>query len=67
MGLPKSVRFDDELETLVEEYLRENNIKFSQLIQLAIIKFISEQQAIELKPISPKKWKRTVEKAFKKH
>ena len=67
MGLPKSVRFDDKLESLVEDYLRENNIKFAQLIQLAIIKFISEQQSIELKPISSKKWKRAIEKAYKKN
>ena len=67
MGLPKSVRFDDELENLVDEYLKENNIKFAQLIQLAIIKFISEQQSIELKPISSQKWKRSAEKAYKKH
>ena len=67
MSLPKSVRFDDELETLVEEYLKQNNIKFAQLIQLAIVKFISEQQSIELKPIASKKWKNATEKAYQKH
>lgn len=67
MGLPKSVRFDGELQALVEEYLRQNNLKFSQLMQLAIMKFISEQQSIELTPISSKEWKQTVEKAYKRH
>ena len=33
MGLPKTVRFDDELESKVEEYIEKNDIKFSQLIK----------------------------------
>ncbi|MBI2026919.1 MAG: hypothetical protein HYS98_03815 [Deltaproteobacteria bacterium] len=67
MGLPKTVRMDDDLESLIKEYLRQNNIRFAQLVQLAIAKFICEHQAIELKPIHSKKWKKTVEKAYKKH
>ena len=67
MGLPKSIRFDSTLEAQVEDYLKENNIRFAQLIQLAILKFISEKQSIELKPISSKKWRSSIEKAYKKH
>ena len=67
MGIPKTVRFEDELESKVEEYLEKNDIKFSQLINLAVEKFISEPQSIELTPIESKKWEQTVAKAFKKH
>jgi hypothetical protein len=67
MGLPKTVRFDEKLEPKVEEYLEKNHIKFAQLINMAVEKFISEPQSIELSPIDPKKWDQTVAKAFKKH
>ncbi len=67
MGLPKTVRFDDELESKVEEYIEKNDIKFSQLINIAVEKFISEPQSIELEPINSKKWEQTIAKAHKKH
>ncbi len=67
MGLPKTVRFDDELEDLISEYLEKNKIKLSQLLTMAIAKFISEHQSIELTPVSSKKWQKTVERAYKKH
>ena len=67
MGLPKTVRFDDELEAKIEDYLEKNDIKFSQLVNLAVEKFITEPQSIVLKPIDSKKWEQTVAKAFKKH
>lgn len=67
MSVPKTVRFDDELEAKVEEYLEKNDIKFSQLVNIAVEKFISEPQSIQLEPISSKKWDQTVAKAYKKH
>ena len=67
MGLPKTVRFEETLERKVEEYLEKNHIKFAQLINMAVEKFISEPQSIELAPIDSKKWEQTVTKAFKKH
>lgn len=67
MGLPKTVRFDDELENLIKEYIHKNKIRFSQLLTMAISKFISEHHAIELTPVSAKKWRATVEKAYRKH
>ena len=67
MGLPKTVRFDDELETKVEKYLDKNDIKFAQLVNIAVEKFISEPQYIELQPIEDKKWETTIKKSLKKH
>jgi hypothetical protein len=67
MGLPKTVRFDDELESKVEEYIEKNDIKFAQLVNIAVEKFISEPQSIELTPVDAKKWEQTVAKAHKKH
>jgi hypothetical protein len=67
MGLPKTVRFEDELEKEIEEYLEINNLKFSQLLHSAIRKFISETQTITLVPANTGKFLKTAKRAFKKH
>jgi len=67
MGLPKTVRFEDELEEKLEKYLEANGIKFSQLINLAVSKFISEPQVIQLAPVHTDEFMKTAAKAFKKH
>jgi hypothetical protein len=67
MGLPKTVRFEDELEQKVEEYLDANGVKFSQLVNLAVAKFISEPQTIQLAPVKTEAFLDHAKKAFKKH
>jgi hypothetical protein len=67
MGLPKTVRFDDELEKKIEEYLEANGLKFAQLLNMAINKFISEPQTIQLVPVPTTDFMATAQKAFKKH
>ena len=67
MGLPKTVRFEEELEEKLEEYLEANGIRFSQLINLAVSKFISEPQSIQLAPVDTKDFMKTATKAFHKH
>jgi len=49
MGLPKSIRLDDDLEPKIHRYLKKNNLKFPQLVKLALEKFISQEQIIVLK------------------
>ncbi|MCB0350098.1 MAG: hypothetical protein KDD38_02870 [Bdellovibrionales bacterium] len=67
MGLPKTVRFDDDLEKKVEEYLEANGLKFAQLVNMAVSKFITEPQTIQLAPVDTKDFMATAKKAFKKH
>lgn len=67
MGNPKTVRLEDTLEIQVEEYLEKNPIKFPQLINMALKKFISEEQTITLTPASNEEFSNTAKKAFKKH
>ena len=66
-GLPKTVRFNDDLEKKVEKYLETNGIKFAQLVNMAVTKFITEPQSIQLAPVSTKDFMATAQKAFKKH
>jgi len=67
MGLPKSVRVDDALERKIEAYLDKNPVKFSQLVAMALEKFISEPQMIELCPVDDDQFLESAKKAFKKH
>ncbi len=67
MGLPKTVRFEEQLESEVEKYLEANGIKFSQLLNLAVSKFISEPQTIQLAPVETNDFMKTATKAFHKH
>jgi len=67
MGLPKTVRFDNELEQKVEEYLEANGIKFAQLVNMAVEKFITEPQTITLAPVDTKEFLSVAKKGFKKH
>jgi len=67
MGLPKTVRLEKDLEKKVESYLETNGIKFAQLVNLAVEKFIKEPQTIQLAPVDETKFMKTAAKAFKKH
>lgn len=67
MGLPKTVRFEEALEEKLEKYLEANGIRFSQLVNLAVSKFISEPQSIQLAPVDTKDFMKTATKAFHKH
>jgi predicted DNA-binding protein len=67
MGLPKSIRLKDELEDKIENYMEINGIKFADLINNALEKYISEPQTITLKSIDSKEFMDLAKKAFKKH
>ena len=69
LSLPKSVRLDPSLEKKVIRYLKANTelLTFSKLINLALEKFVSEPQTIELTPISDDEFLDAGSKAFKAH
>lgn len=67
MGLPRTVRLDHELELKTEHYLKTNEMKFPQLVKMAIAKFISEPQTIQLIPVNEKEFLSVAKKAFKHH
>jgi hypothetical protein len=67
MGLPKTVRFEEELQKKAENYFAANGIKFSQLVNMTVSKFISEPQTIKLAPVNTVEFMKTATKAFTKH
>lgn len=69
MAKAKTIRFEDHLESKVEEYAQKNGMKLNQLVNLAVKKFISESNTIELEPvdIDDESWNKSMKKAFKKN
>ncbi len=69
MSKPRTVRFNDQLDVLVEKYANKNNLSFNQVANLAVEQFITKPNSIELKPIkaTDSQWKKGAAKAFKKH
>jgi len=67
MGIPKTIRLKDDIEKKVETYLRKNSLSFPDLVNLAVEKFISEPQIIELVPVGDDELMKHAEKQFKKH
>lgn len=67
MGVPKTIRFEPKLETKVRQYLKKNKIKFSQLVNMAVDKFISEPQTITLVPAETKNFMETVDEVYEEH
>jgi predicted DNA-binding protein len=46
MGVPKSIRLREELEEKIESYMDMNGVKFAELLNNALEKYISEPQTI---------------------
>ena len=67
MGVPKTVRFDEELEPKISEYLDKNNLKLNRLVNIAVKKFISEINTIELEPVEIEEWNQVIGKAYNTH
>ncbi len=67
MSRPRTIRFKEELDSEVDEYTNKNGLNLNQLINLAVAKFISEPNTIELIPADDDKWSEEMKKAFVKH
>lgn len=69
MSKARTVRFQDELDHLVDEYTEKNGIKLNQLVNLAVQKYITEPNSIELEPVEAKDsdWDNAMKNSFKKN
>jgi len=68
MSTPKSLRLDRDIEKDVEQYLKKNkSIRFPQLVNLALRRFMSEKQTIVLEPASDEEAMQTAKAAFDEH
>jgi predicted transcriptional regulator len=67
MSKARTVRFDDEIDPLVDRFVEKNDINFNRLVNLAVKEYISKPHSIELEPITSDEWSKSMKKSFKKH
>jgi predicted transcriptional regulator len=67
MSKARTVRFDDDIDPLVDHFVEKNDINFNRLMNLAVKEFISKPHTIELEPIETEEWDKIMKKAYKKH
>lgn len=67
MSVPRSVRFHPQVEQQIEAYLASNPIKFSELVNMAVSRFMAEKQIIELLPVDTESSLKVAAKAFQNH
>jgi hypothetical protein len=67
MSKARTVRFDDDVDPLVDRFVEKNDINFNKLVNLAVKEFISKPHTIELEPISADEWNINMKKTYKKH
>jgi|GEM_PF-884073 len=66
-GKPNTIRLEEDLEPAVHEWLKLNEIEFSQLVDMALRDFIFKKQVIELKPVPLSVAKKSAKKMLRKY
>jgi len=67
MGKARTVRFDDDIDPMVDVFIEKNDINFNKLVNLAVKEFIKKPHTIELEPIDPSDWEKNLKRSFGKH
>jgi predicted transcriptional regulator len=67
MSKARTVRFDDDIDPLVDHFVEKNDINFNRLMNLAVKEFISKPHTIELEPVNEAEWDRLMKKSHKKY
>lgn len=69
MSKARTVRFEEELDKMVDQFTNTNGLKLNQLVNLAVKKYITEPNVIELEPVeaSDEQWTKNMKKSFSKH
>ena len=67
MSKARTVRLDDEIDPLVDQFLEKNSINLNKMVNMAIKEFITKPHTIELEPISDVEWEKATKKSYKKH
>lgn len=69
MSKARTIRFNEQLDAMVDEYTHKNGLKLNQLVNIAVKKYISEPNTIELEPVDTNdgEWEANMKKVFSKH
>ena len=69
MPKARTVRFEEELDRLVDQFTVKNGLKLNQLVNLAVKKYITEPNIIKLEPVETgdEQWTKSMKESFSKH
>jgi len=67
MSKARTVRFDENLDPIVEKFLEKNDLTLNKLVNLAVCDYISRPHTIEIVPVSEDDWDKQMKKSFKKY
>ena len=69
MSKARTIRFSEQIDSLVDEYTSKNGLKLNQLVNIAVKKYITEPNTIELEPVEAdnSEWEDSMQKAFTRH
>jgi hypothetical protein len=67
MSKARTVRFDENLDPIVEKFLEKNDLTLNKLVNLAVCDYISRPHTIEIVPVSEDDWGKQMKKSFKKY
>lgn len=69
MSKARTIRFNEQLDAMVDEYTNKNGLKLNQLVNIAVKEYISEPHTIELEPVdsNDSEWDSNMKKAFSKN
>ena len=67
MGKARTVRFEDDVDPAVDQFLEKNDINFNKMVNLAVKEFISNPHYIELIPVNEEEWDKLMKKSYKKY
>jgi hypothetical protein len=67
MSKPRTVRFEDDMDSAVELYIEKNDININKLVNLAVKEFISKPHTIELEPVNEGEWDQLMKQSYNKY
>ena len=67
MSKARTVRFDEEIEPVVDKFLEKNDLNLNKLVNLAVRDYIARPHTIEIVPVSEDDWDKQMKKSYKKY
>ena len=67
MSKARTIRFDEEVDPVIEKFLEKNDLNMNTLVNLAVREYITTSHTIEIVPVNEDDWDRQMKKSYKKY
>ena len=67
MSKARTIRFDEEVDPVIEKFLEKNDLNMNTLVNLAVREYITKSHTIEIVPVNEDDWDRQMKKSYKKY